>query len=116
MKLPEVQGISKGLDPNIKPEKQIAKPLFKDTPQVKPRIEQGRAASRWKKTPVNQSIIQSAENSKIPVLPKVPMEVINMPNFTTPVQSRSNSSIEAINRRMMQQTSKDITIYPDPIY
>ena len=50
------------LDPNIQPEKQIAKPLFKEQPQVKPRIGQGRAGSRWKKSPINQPIAQSAEN------------------------------------------------------
>ena len=31
IKLPEVHGVSKSLDPNIQPEKQIAKPLFKET-------------------------------------------------------------------------------------
>ena len=44
------------------------------------------------------------------------MEVINIPNFTTPVQSISNSSTEMINRRMMQKISKDIPFYPDPVY
>ena len=62
IKLPEVHGISKGLDPKIQPEKQIPKPLFKETPQVKPKIGQGRAGSRWKKPPINQLIAQSAEN------------------------------------------------------
>ena len=54
IKLPEVHGTCKGLDPNIQLEKQIAKPLFKETPQAKPRIGQGRAGSRWKKPPINQ--------------------------------------------------------------
>ena len=77
---------------------------------------QGRAGSRLKKPPINQPIAQSAENSKIPVLPKIPMAVINMPNFTNPMQSINNSSTEAINRRIMQQISKDIPFYPDPVY
>ena len=102
MKLPEVHGISKALDPNIQLEKQIPKPLFKETPQVIPRIGQGRAGLKQKKPPINQSIAHSAENSKIPVLPKIPTEVINMPNFKTSVQSISNSNTEAINRRTMQ--------------
>ena len=45
IKLPEVHGISKSLDPNLQPEKQVAKPLFKKTSLVKPRIGQGRAES-----------------------------------------------------------------------
>ena len=39
-----------------------------------------------------------------------------MPNFTTTVQSISNPSPEAINRRMMQKISKDIPFYHDPVY
>ena len=39
-----------------------------------------------------------------------------MPNFTTPVQSISNSNTEAINRRMMQQISKDSPFYSNPVY
>ena len=41
IKLSEVHGISKNLDPNIQPEKQGAKPLFKETLQVKQRIGEG---------------------------------------------------------------------------
>ena len=32
------------------------------------------------------------------------------------MQSISNSSTEAINRRMKQEISKDIPFYPDPVY
>ena len=50
IKLPEMHGIDKGLDPNILPEKQVIKPLVrseeKGTSQVKPRIGQGRAGLR----------------------------------------------------------------------
>ena len=114
--LPEVHGINKGLDTNKQLEKQIGKPLFKERLQAKPRIGHSRAGSRGKKPPINQPTAQSAENLKIPVLPKIPMEVINMPNFITPAQSISNPSMEAINRRMMQQISKDIPFYSDPVY
>ena len=113
----EVHGVSKSLDPKIQPEKQVAKPLFKETSLVKPRIGQGRAGSRWKKPLINQLIAQSVENSqKIPELPKIHMEVISKPNFATPVQSISNPSNEAINRKMMQKRSKGIPFYPDPVY
>ena len=74
---------------------------------VKPRIGQGRAGLRWKKPLINQPITQSAENSqRIPELPKIHMEVINKPNFTTPVQSISNPNTEAINRRTMEKIAK----------
>ena len=46
IKLPEVRGVSKNLGPNIQPEKQVAKPLFKETLQVKPGIGQERAGLR----------------------------------------------------------------------
>ena len=39
-----------------------------------------------------------------------------MPNFTAHVQSISNPSTEAINRRMMQKISTDIPFYPVPVY
>ena len=117
IKLQEVLGFSKSFDPKIQPEKQVAKPLFKETSLVKPRIGQERAQSRWKKHLINQLIVQSVENSqKIPQLPKLHMEVINKPNFTTPVQSIRNPSTEAINRKMMQKRSKGIPFYPDPVY
>ena len=44
------------------------------------------------------------------------MEIINMPHFTTQVQSISNTSTEAINRRTMQKVSKDIPFYTDLEY
>ena len=46
IKLPEAHSISRSLDLNIQLEKQVAKPLFRETSQVKPRIGQGRAGSR----------------------------------------------------------------------
>ena len=46
VKLPEVHCFSKSLDHNIQPEKQVAKPLFKENPLGKPRIGQGRAGSK----------------------------------------------------------------------
>ena len=68
--------------------KQVIKPLIKEISQIKPRVGQGRAGSRWKKSPINQLIDQSAEHSQtIPKLPKIHTEVIYKPNFTTLVQS-----------------------------
>ena len=82
IKLPEVHGVSKSFDSNIQLEKQTAKPLYKEILQVKQRIGQRRAGSRWKKLPINQPIAQSAGNSQtISELPKIHTEVIIMPNF-----------------------------------
>ena len=58
IKLPEVHGMGKNLDPSIKPEKQHANPI-KDS-VVKPHIGQGRAGLKRKKNRSNQSNNQSA--------------------------------------------------------
>ena len=47
----EVHGVDKGVDPSVKPEKQILKPTKLATepnPQSKPRLGQGRAGPRRK--------------------------------------------------------------------
>ena len=55
IKLPEVHGMRKNLDPNIKPEKQHANPIKGSV--VNPCIGQGRAGLRRKRSdPINQTI------------------------------------------------------------
>ena len=69
---------------------------------------------RSRLSPINETIAQSAEPSKkIHEASKIEKKVINHPDFTTPVQLVSNSSLEIINRRPM---IKDIPVYPDPTY
>ena len=56
--LPEVHDIGKGLDPNIRPEKQAIKPIIaseaKGVSQIKPRLSQGRAGIKQEiKLPVS---------------------------------------------------------------
>ena len=67
IKLPEVHGIGKGLDPNIQPEMHVLKPLVvtkaKEVSQIKPRLGQERAGLRCKiKTPapplISKPIVQ----------------------------------------------------------
>ena len=72
VKLPEVHGVSKSLDPNIQPEKQSIKPpKIEENFQIRPRIGQGRAELRRKKRHLNQPIAQSVEHSnKISEIPK----------------------------------------------
>ena len=70
-----------------------------------------------KETSINQMIAQSTGNlQKIPQLPKTHKEVVNMSNFTAPVQSISNPITEAINRRMIQKISRGIPFCPGPVY
>ena len=62
-KLPEVHGVQKCLDPNLRPEKQHTLP--KQGKLEKPQIGQGRAGSKRKKPdPINQDIKQSSEMSQ----------------------------------------------------
>ena len=72
---------------------------------------------RRRKPSINQPITQSAELSKkTPEASKIEKKVINQPDFTTTVQSISNSSMEVINRRMIQKINKYIPFYPDLTY
>ena len=56
IKLPEIHGVSKSLDPNKQPEKQVTKPLINEISQIKPRIGQGGAGPRRKKFHISQLI------------------------------------------------------------
>ena len=71
IKLLEVYGVRKNLDPNIKPEKQHANPIKGSV--VKPHISQGRAGSKRKRSdPFNQAINPPSELSqKIPGKTKI---------------------------------------------
>ena len=71
VKLPEVYGVRKNLDPNMKPERQHANPI-KDS-VVNLHISQGRAGLKRKRSdPINQKIKQPSELSqKIPGKTKI---------------------------------------------
>ena len=101
------------MNPNIQPEKQNIRPLKgSEISQEKPRIGQGRAGVRRRKSPINQTT--AAETSKkIPEASKIEKRVITHPDFRTPVQSVNNPSTEAINTIPM---IIDIPFYPDPTY
>ena len=108
IKLLEIHGVHKNLDPNIQQEKHTIRPLKGNKiSQEKPRIGQGRAGMRRRKPPINQPIAQSSELSKkIPEVSKLEKKVINQPDFATRVQSISNSSMEVINRRIIQKINR----------
>ena len=114
--VPEVHGMSKYLNPNILTEKQNIKPWKGNRIwQEKPQIGQGRAGmGRRRFLPINQAITQTSELSKkIPDVSKIEMRIINQAYFTTPMQSITNSNVEATHRRPL---IKDIPFYPDPTY
>ena len=113
IKLPEVHGVSKNLDPNIHPEKQNIRPLKgNEILQEKQRISQGVAEMMRRKSPINQTTAGET-SKKVPEVWKIEKKFITHPDFTYPVQSVNNSSAEAINRRQM---IKDIPFYPDLAY
>ena len=88
IKLLEVHGVSKNLDPNNQAEKQNIRPLKGNKiSQENPRIGQGRVGMRRRRLPpINQTIAHTAELSKkIPEASKIEEKVINHPDFTTPV-------------------------------
>ena len=63
IKLLEVHGVGKNLDPNLKPEKQHTIP--KQGSKERPHIDQGRAGSRRKRLdPINQSINEPSNLSQ----------------------------------------------------
>ena len=114
IKLLEVHGVSKNLDPNIQPEKQNIRPLKGNgSLQEKPRIGQGRAGVRRRRPPPINQDNASELSKKIPEVSKIENKVITNPNYTTPVQSVNSPSAEAINRGPM---IKNILFYPDPTY
>ena len=99
MKLPEVHGVSKNLDHTIQPEKQTIRLLRGNyILQEKQRIGQGRAGIRRRRLPLIRLLLK---HQKIPEASKVEKKIINHSDFTTPVQSVNNPSMEAINRRPM---------------
>ena len=109
IKLPEVHGVSKNLDPNIQQQKQNIRPLKgNEISQEKPSIGQGGKAMRGRKSSINQTTAADTSD-KIPEVSKIEKKVTTHPDFTTPVQSVNNPSTEAINRR---PTIKDISFYP----
>ena len=74
IKLLEVHGVSKNLDPNIQQEKQAIRPIKgNEILQEKPRIRQGIVGMRRRRLPpLNQTIVQLTEMSKrIPTASKI---------------------------------------------
>ena len=87
-KLPEVHRVQKGLDPNLRPEKQHILP--KQGSLQKPKIGQGRAGAKRKKLdPINQAIKQPSEMSQgIPGRTKIVTGKTNSTHSTNGMRDR----------------------------
>ena len=140
--LPEVHGIGKGLDPNVSPEKQVIKPIItseaKEIYQIKPRLGQSNAGLRWQiKTLMPPQIskptveltekpmphIQNIEHLKVTL--KVPLlessiihdKITPIPDYAIPqTKSGDNSGTRMVKRKTIENISREIPMYQDPIY
>ena len=94
IKLPEVHGMRKNLDPNIKLEKQHANPMKGSV--VKSCIGQGRAALKRKRSdPINQPINQPLELSqKIPGRTEIETGKTNQAHSKHPMHIINNADVK----------------------
>ena len=112
-KLPEVHGVGKNLDPNLKPEKQHTIP--KHGSMERPCIGQGRAGTRRKRPdPINQSINKASNMSQ-----KIPGRIEIERRKTNHVHS--NDVIHSINNVNGKMTNSDplipdVPFHPGPVY
>ena len=90
IKLLQVHGMGKNLDPNIKPEKQHANPIKGSI--EKPHIGQGRVGLKRKRLdPINQTIILPSKLSqKIPRETKIETRKANCIHSKDPIHCVSN--------------------------
>ena len=93
IKLPDVHGVRKNLDPNIKLERQHANPLKGSV--VKLCIGQGRAGLKRKGSdPINQTINQpSGLSQKIPEETKIETGEANQVHSKDPMHTKNNVDI-----------------------
>ena len=90
IKLPEVHGMKRNLDPNMKPERQHANPIKGSV--VKLCIGQGRAGLKRKRSdPINHTINQSLKLSqKIPGKTEIETEKTNQAHSKDPMHIINN--------------------------
>ena len=113
IKLSEVHGVSKNLNPNIQPEKQNIRPLKgNEILEEKHCIGQGRVGMKGRRPPpfYQTSTLTSELSKRIPEVSIIEMGITNQADFTTPAQSISNSNVEVTHRRPMIKTFHSIQI------
>ena len=113
IKLPEVHGMGKNLDPNLKPEKQHTIP--KQGNIERPCIGQGRGGSRRKRPdPINQSINQPSNLSqKIPGRTEIETRKTNHVHTKDLMYSKNNVSGRMTNNNSL---IPDVPFNPGPVY
>ena len=113
IKLLEVQGMRKNLDPNLKPERQHTLP--KQGGMERPCVGQGRAESKRKKPdPINHAINQASNLSqKIPGRTEIETRKINHVHTKDLMHSINNANDKMANDNPL---IPDVVIHPGPIY
>ena len=112
IKLPEVHGVRKNLDPNLRPEKQHTLP--KQGSLERPCIGQGRDRSKRKRPdPINQAINQPSNLSQeIPGRTKIEIRKTNCMHSTDPAHSINNMDDRMVNNNPFMP---DAPFHSDPI-
>ena len=92
---------------------------MKEVSQIKPRLGTERAGLGCKrKTPI--PIAQAMEKQPkvlVPKTPEVQDKVVSIPNYATlHIESKDDSGSRMVERKAIQDVSRDIPIYPDPVY
>ena len=112
IKLQEVHGMGKNLNPNLKLEKQHAIP--KQGSMEKPHKGQGRAGSRrWRPDPINQSMNQPSNLSqKIPGRTEIETRKTNHVHTKDLMHSINNANGKMTNNPLIP----DVPFHPGPVY
>ena len=113
IKIPEVHGVGKSLDPNIKPEKQHANPIKGSV--GKPHVGQGRDELRRKRPdPINQTINQPSDLSqKMPGRTKIETGKTNQVHSRDPMHTINNANIGMTHTKPL---IPDAPFHPGPVY
>ena len=113
IKLPEVHGMRKNLDPTMKPERQHANPIKSSV--VKQHIGQGRAGLKRKRSdPINQTINQPSELSqKIPGKTKIETGKTNQAHSKDPMYIINNVDAGMTHTKPL---IPDVPFHPGPTY
>ena len=106
-KLPEVHGVQKELDPNLRPEKQHA--ISKQGKFERPQMGQGRAGSRRRKPdPINQAI-----NQPLDVTQGIQRGTRIVTGKTNSTQGTNSTCDRLINNN--NPFMPDVLLHPDPL-